>query len=231
MTAKAKGIISSVLSPACRVWLKSQVSQVEELHVHIAGGDRQILGGTIPQVEIAAAGAIYQGLSLGSIDLLAQNIRINLPQVMRGKPLRLLEPIQVAASAKFTEADLQASLAAPLLSQGINDLLNQILAADINHKSSGAIDWYHLQISPDRLSLRGKIATTSDIVPIDIRTGIKIKDGYLLHLAPLEIICPIELPGSDINSYTIDLGRDVNITELTLDRGQLICQGNIQVQP
>jgi hypothetical protein len=150
---------------------------------------------------------------------------------MRGKPLRLLEPIQVAASAKFTEADLQASLAAPLLSQGINDLLNQILAADINHKSSGAIDWHHLQIAPDRLSLGGKIATTNDTIPIDIHTGIKIKDGYLLHLDPLEIICPIELPGSDINSYTIDLGRDVNITELTLDRGQLICQGNIQVQP
>jgi hypothetical protein len=212
------------------VWLRSQVSQVEELHVNIAGGDRQILGGTVPQVTVTAIGAIYQGLSLGSIDLLAENIRINLPQVMRGKPLRLLEPIQVGASAKFTEADLQASLAAPLLSQGITDLLSQILVTDAQ-QLVGKIEWYHLSIGSHRLSLRGKIATATETVPIDIHTGISTIDGHQLHLDPLEITCPIDLPGSDLTSYLLDLGPDVNITNLTLDRGQLVCQGLIQVQP
>jgi hypothetical protein len=212
------------------VWLRSQVSQVEELHVNIGGGDRQILGGTIPQVTITAIGAIYQGLSLGSIDLRAENIRINLPQVMRGKPLRLLEPIPVGASAKFTEADLQTSLAAPLLCQGITDLLAQILATNAQ-ELTGQIEWYHLSIAPDRLSLGGKIATATTTVPIDIQTGISVIDGCQLHLDPLKITCPIDLPGSNLTSYLLDLGRDVNITELTLDRGQLLCQGTIQVQP
>jgi LmeA-like phospholipid-binding len=230
LVAQAKGIISSVLSPACRVWLRSQVSQVEELQVNIAGGDRQILGGTIPQVSVTAIGAIYQGLSLGSIDLLATNIRVNLPQVMRGKPLRLLEPINVEASAKFTEADLQASLAAPLLAGGITDLLAQILNTD-PQQLVGKITWERLSIAPDRLSLQGMITTPGVIVPIEIHTAIAVIDGHKLHLDPLEIICPIELFGSDVTSYVIDLGRDVNLTELTLDRAQLLCQGKIQVQP
>ena len=94
-----------MLSPACRVWLRSQVSHVDDLQVDIQGGSRQILGGTIPRVTVVAVGAIYQGLSLGSIDLIAENIRINLPQVIKGKPLQLLAPIAVMAGVKFSDRD------------------------------------------------------------------------------------------------------------------------------
>ena len=138
--------MGSVLAPACRVWLRSQVSQVDSLQVDIQGGSRQILGGTIPRVAVVAVGAIYQGLSLGSIDLIAENIRINLPQVLKGQPLRLLEPIAVIAEVKFSEADLQASLAAPLLSQAITDLFAQILAVN-PHQTNWLIDWHQLVIS------------------------------------------------------------------------------------
>lgn len=236
LTNQTKGIISSVLSPACRVWLRSQVSQVDNLHVDIAGGSRQILGGTIPRVAVIAAGAVYRGLSLGSIDLIAENIRINLPQVMRGQPLRLLEPIAVMAEAKFTEIGLQASLAAPLLSQAITDLLTQILAHDGSqiaspHSTDWTIDWHQIQIAPQQLILQGNLTAGGQTAPIQIAMGIGIRDGHILHLDPLAISCPLDLPGSSITSHQIDLGTDVRITQLQLTTGELICQGQIQVNP
>ena len=143
--------MGSVLAPACRVWLRSQVSHVEDIRVEIAGGSRQILSGTIPRVAVVAVGAIYQGLSLGSIDLVAENIRINLPQVLKGQPLGLLEPIAVTAEVKFSAADLQISLATPLLSQAITDLFTQIVGAQ--GQISWLIDWTRVQIFPQGTGL------------------------------------------------------------------------------
>ncbi len=222
--------MGSVLSPACRVWLRSQVSQVDDLHVDIQGGSRQILGGTIPQVAVVAVGAIYQGLSLGSIDLLAQNIRINLPQVIKGQPLRLLEPISVVADVKFSERDLQASLAAPLLAQALNDLLGQILASNPD-RDRWHIDWQQIQIAPSTLILQGNLTAGDRTAPIEISMGIDIHQGHILILDPLQINCSIDLPGSNIDTYRIDLGTDVNITQLQLVAGTLLCKGCIQVNP
>lgn len=230
MTGKTKGIIGSVLSPACGAWLRSQVSQVDELQVQIGGGSLQILGGTIPQITVVAVGAVYQGLYLGSIDLNAENIRVNLPQVVRGQPLCLLAPIPVQAVAKFTETDLQASLAAPLLSNAISDLLTQILATDAA-QSKWQIDWQQLQILPKTLVLQGNLTTIEGTAPLELRMSLEIVDGHILHLDPLAISCPIDLPGSNITSFKIDLGRDVNITELHLNEGLLLCRGQIQVNP
>jgi hypothetical protein len=229
-TNKGKGIVSSILSPACRAWLRSQVSQVDDLEVDIRGGSRQILGGTIPQVNVVAVGAIYQGLALGAIDLVATNIRINLPQVIKGQPLKLLEPIAVTAGVKFSEQDLQTSLAAPLLAQAVTDLLNQILAAN-SPQVHWLIDWQQLKISPQTLFLQGNLTLDGKTAPIEISMGIDIQAGHILQLDPLKIDCGLNLPGSDISRHLIDLGADVNITQLQLLAGELICKGQIQVNP
>jgi hypothetical protein len=220
------------------VWLRSQVSHVAELHVNIAGGSRQILGGTIPRVAVVAREAIYQGLALGTVDLIAENIRINLPQVIKGQSLRLLEPIAVTAAVKFSEADLQTSLASPLLSQAITDLITQILGADPQHPH-WTIDWQRLQIAPQTLHLNGRLTTAGQTVPIAISMGLSIENGHMLILDPLEINCslvdadgnPQPLPGSHLTHAQIDLGNDVNIDRLQLLAGESICHGQIQVNP
>jgi LmeA-like phospholipid-binding len=222
--------VGSVLAPACRVWLRSQVSHVEDIQVEIAGGSLQILGGTIPRVAVVAEGAIYQGLSLGSIDLVAENIQINLPQVLKGQPLGLLEPIAVTAEVKFSEKDLQASLAAPLLSQAITDLFTQILGAN-SQPPDWIVEWNQVHIVPQTLILHGKLTTEGQTALIEISMGIAIFDGQILHLDPLKITCSIDLPGSNITSHQIDLGDDVNITQLELLAGELLCQGGILVNP
>jgi LmeA-like phospholipid-binding len=198
--------------------------------VDIGGGSRQILGGTIPRVAVVAVGAIYQGLSLGSIDLIAENIQINLPQLLKGQPLRLLEPIAVMAGVKFSETDLQASLSAPLLAQAITDLFTQIIAPN-PPQTNWQIDWEQLQIAPQTLILQGNLTSHGQTAPIEISMGIDIYDGHILDLNPILITCSLDLPGGKINSHQIDLGNDVNITELTLITGELLCQGDIQVNP
>ena len=222
--------MGSILSPACRVWLRSQVSHVDDLQVKIAGGSIQILGGTIPQVQVVAVGAIYQGLSLGSIDLIAQNIRINLPQVLKGETLRLLQSIAVTAKVKFSETDLQASLISPILSQAITDLFTQILATSLE-AVNWSVEWERVRIDPQTLILQGNLTTDAQTVPIEISMGIAITNGHILQLDPLKINCAIDLPGINITSHSIDLGEDVNITKLQLVTGEILCQGLIKVNP
>ena len=223
-------MIGSLLAPACKAWLRSQVSQVESLEVDITGKSRLILGGMIPQVSVVATGAVYEGLSLGSIDLIAQNIQIDLQSVIKGQPLRLLAPINVLVEAKFTAVDLQASLAAPLLAQAISDLFAQILAVD---QTGWIVNWHQIQIGSRALILQGNLTLEAQPpTAIEISMGINLQDGHILQLDPIEISCSIkDLPGRDITQYQIDLGSDVNITQLTLTPGELICRCQIQVNP
>ena len=173
---------------------------------------------------------LYQELSLGSIDLIAENIRINLPQVLKGEALRLLESIAVTAKVKFSETDLQASLISPILSQAITDLFAQILATSLE-PVNWSVEWERVKIDPQTLILQGNLTTDAQTVPIEISMGIAITDGHILQLDPLKINCAIDLPGINITSHSIDLGEDVNITKLQLVAGEILCQGLIKVNP
>ncbi|NJO19656.1 MAG: DUF2993 domain-containing protein [Spirulinaceae cyanobacterium RM2_2_10] len=121
--AEGRAPLGRLLESAVQLWLRTQVERIDELQVAIAGRNRQILQGYIPEVALAARTAIYQGLHLERAALTGQNIRINLGQILRGQPLRLLEPITASGELFLTAANLQASLASPLLRQALTDLL------------------------------------------------------------------------------------------------------------
>lgn len=125
---KGLRLISRLLPPALRMWLHSQVEQVETLDFRIEGRDRDLLSGYIPQVRVTARQVVYQGFYLSAADLKAETIRINLGQVLRGKPLKLLAAFPVKAQIMLSEADLNASLVAPILQVGLADFLDQLLA-------------------------------------------------------------------------------------------------------
>ncbi|HEY9692369.1 MAG TPA: DUF2993 domain-containing protein [Oculatellaceae cyanobacterium] len=237
MTVKQSRIISTVLSPACGVWLRSQVEQVKELQVKITGGDRQIIGGYIPHISILADHAVYQGLHLSKINLSAENIRINLSQVIKGKPLRLLEPIPVTGQMLLEEADLKASLASPLLSTALTELLGTLLtSAGINQPNEffkdKPINWQQVTLEDNQLTIAGVLANKSDnLTPVAIRTGIQLASNHVLRLAPLQIDTPIESASRSLDSFELDLGSEVNIEELKIMPGQLVCRGAINVIP
>jgi predicted phage tail protein len=149
LQSHASRIISRILSPAVRLWLRSQVEQVEDLQFQIEGGDRQILSGHIPRVAIAARQVVYQGLHLSQMDLAGTGIRINLGQVLKGKPLKLLEIVPVEGEMQLQEADLNASLRAPILSGAVSELLvNQPNLLRLKKKLPSRI--YKCKFSPIR---------------------------------------------------------------------------------
>jgi LmeA-like phospholipid-binding len=226
VSSKPQGIISSLLAPACAAWLRTQVSEVASLDVQVAAKDRQILSGTIPSVSILATKTVYRGISLQKIKLLADQIEINLSQVMRGKPLRVLQPIEVEIEATIDDADLLSSLTAPLLAGAVNQLIAQVIALP---GEDWLLVWQDVRIETGKLTLQGQVQQESSLLPIKICTGIALLEGRIIHLAPLAIDC--ELVDKPVAAYSIDLGDEVNLRELVLGEGELHCAGQVRIRP
>lgn len=237
-------IISTIVSPALRLWLRSQVEHGEDLQVQVEGGDRQILSGNIPRVLISARNVIYQGLHLSQIYLKGTGIQINLGQVLRGKPLQLVEPVPVEVELILQEADLNASLQAPLLANALTEILVPLLQAGGSTTSiagelkSQSISLHNPQIAIDtgQLTLNtGVVSASGSTAAILIRTGLQLENDHVLQLN-----CPQQLPHANaeqglplegLENFKLDLGSDVALEELSLNPGQIVCRGQIMVVP
>lgn len=237
LKSKKSQIISKVLSPAVQLWLRSQVEEVESLQFKIIGGDRQILSGHIPTVFVAASRAIYQGLHLSQLQLEGSSIRVNLGQILKGKPLRLLEPVPVAGQLLLQDSDLHASLQAPLLSTAVTEFLSTLLqsnkitnlVADLKEQQ---ISWQQVNIAQDQLTLFGTLTDAmQQTTPIVIRAGLQLATPQLLKLNPFQIqISPTASP-FNFDGFQVDLGSDVDLQEIALTPGQLLCRGRLTVLP
>jgi LmeA-like phospholipid-binding len=219
-SSKPQGLISALLAPACTAWLRTQVSEVASLDVQVAAKDRQVLSGTIPNVAISATKTVYRGVSLQKIKLLADQIEINLSQVMRGKPLRLLQPIAIEIEATIADADLLSSLTAPLLADAVHQLITQATGLPSGEWS---LVWQTAKI-------QGQVQQGASFIPIDICTGVTLIAGHIVHLAPLLVNCEL-LGDKSLDSYSIDLGDEVNLRELVLENGELHCTGQVRIRP
>lgn len=236
--SKGSRLISKVLAPAMRLWVRSQVEHVDELQIDLQAGDREILSGYIQQVALSAQNAVYQGLTLSEIRLVGQNIRVNLGQVVRGKPLRILEPIPIQGSARLVESDLNASLNAPLLKSGVTEFLLTLLQSGAPELGKTDLNLQNLQIKlQERYVVIGAtiISTSGNETPIAIRTGFKLASPNLLALVDPQWLPHFNakrgLAIADLNGYTFNLGDETEIQALTLTQGQVACEGKLLVQP
>lgn len=240
---KQSRIISRVLSPAVRLWLRSQVEQIEDLQFEIRGGDRQILSGYIPKVVIFARKAIYQGLHLSQVELSGEEIRVNLGQVLKGEPLRLLGVVPVQGEVLLQEADLNASLQAPLLADALVEFLATLLQSGAPTDLLGAA-------SPDQLNLKNPqiligenqltlsaslISLSGNSTPFAIRTGLQLASGHEFQLDQPHWLPHLQakrgFPLKDLQGFKIDLGPEVDLQELTIGNHQICCRGRINVIP
>ncbi|MEH2369053.1 LmeA family phospholipid-binding protein [Nostoc sp.] len=222
-------IITQVLTTAVKLWLRAQVSQISELEVEIKASDRQLFSGRIPSVSVFATHAVYQGLLITQIQLIAENIRVNIGSVLKGKSLRLLETVPVVGDLIIDEKDLNASLSSDLLSTALNDLLVKVLPKD--YPQSQPIKWQEILLGNNQIILRGLRVTNSETTPLEICLGLQLLSGHELQLVDI----PIKPDQGDIlkdnYEYNLDLGSDVDIQELTLIPGKLVCRGRINVNP
>ncbi|MEH1830837.1 MAG: DUF2993 domain-containing protein [Nostoc sp.] len=222
-------IITQVITTALKLWLRAQVSQISELEVEIKASDRQILSGRIPSVSIFATHAVYQGLLITQIQLIAENIRINIGSVLKGQSLRLLETVPVVGDLIVDEKDLNASLSSDLLSTALSDLLVKVLPT--HYPKSQSINWQEILLENNQIILRGVRVTNSETTPLEICLGLQLLSGHELQVVHI----PIKPDQGDIlkdnYEYNLDLGSDVDIQELTLIPGKLVCRGWINVNP
>lgn len=226
---KHSRIISKVLSPAVRLWLRSLIEQVSNLEVKISASDRSLLTGQIERISISASGAIYQGLHLSQIHLVGENIGINLSQVLRGKPLRLLKPVPVSAELLLKEADLNASLRSPMLANALTDLLTTLLSP--TYTKARQVSCNKITLNRDQLIINADlIADNNSKLAVVIYLILSLASSHELLLQS-QLQEHLGLPLVDLDASTLDLGSEVNIQELSLSLGQLICRGKINVLP
>jgi len=230
-------LIGKILSPALKLWLRSQVDGVESLDIAIDGKDRQILRGYVPRVELTSDRAIYQGLQLGRVLLKGENIRINIGQVMKGKPLQLLEPIRVRGEVQISQSHLQSSLTSALLGNAFTELLIALLEHQGVDDPQAQLapyqfHWQAIALEHQSFQLRGQVTDqdgqTGDF---SLKARLQLVDAKSLHL---EDICLEGLPAisqQNLERLIVDLGNDVNIEALHLSDGELFCLGQLLIRP
>ncbi|MBW4515185.1 MAG: DUF2993 domain-containing protein [Timaviella obliquedivisa GSE-PSE-MK23-08B] len=234
-------LISKVLSPAVGLWLRSQVESVEALEFQIEGSDRQILAGYIPKVAIGAHQAVYKGFYLSQIELTGEAIRINLGQVLKGKPLRLLNVVPIRGRLWWNETDLNASLQSPLLANSLADffsiwlkefscLLPENLAQAM--KAPLALQEAQAMIDHDQVTLKLNWRSTPS-VSTTLRTRLRLVSGNQLKLEQPHLWACIagETSFAEMEDYEVELGTDVELQELRLEPGRLWVGGQINVLP
>jgi hypothetical protein len=229
-------MIDKLLTKAILFWLRTQTETVEELELEISGGDRKLLSGNIPQVSLSCSRAIYEGIHLRHIDLTAKNIRINIGQILKGKPLRLLEPVPIAGNLVITSEDLQKSIASSLLNMAFGDFLEAIWEKGDRPVATCPnrypIDWQEIQFLNDKFVLRGSIESNEgQIYPIVLRSGLELTDSHTLRLSPLQVEIAPPADNLTIQDLSVDLGESVSIEQLSLTEGCLTCTGGLQIMP
>ena len=246
-------LIGRLLPPAVKLWLRSQVESVEQLQIELSGRDRQIISGYLPGVSVSAQQVNYQGIQISDVQLSATDIRINVGQVVRGKPLRLLKAFPVVGTVLLSGDDLDASLSSPLLAEGLNGFWRSLVSrpdvADAVRDRYGALPLATnmtlarptVQTGSQCLALRFYPETSTDTAehPVIFSSVLSVIDGRFLKLTDprwLESLDQLSQPtaGDPIESlegYQWNLGRDTQLSQLVIQPSQLLCKGEITVLP
>ncbi|MDB9528747.1 DUF2993 domain-containing protein [Oscillatoria sp. CS-180] len=240
-------LISRILPPAIRLWLTTQLDDVENLIFRIEGRDREILSGHISNVSLSAERAVYQGIHLSQAAVQASGIHINLGQVIRRQPLRLLAPFPVSGTALLSATDLNKSLQSPLLGEGLYDFLVLLaksqpeadyLKTVLGHLPERTVLSHYQPIAAiesHNLILRLVPRPEHAVSPVAISTQLEIREGHRLCLkAPHWLIddnSTDTAPLPAIHGFEIDLGSEVTLTHCEIQSDHVALSGTVQVLP
>lgn len=236
MTTKPNRFISKILSPAVRLFLRSQIEKAENLEFTIDAGNRDIFAGIIPLVNLSAHKAVYQGLHLSDVNLTAKDISINLKEVMRGKPLKLLNPVLLSGEVFLEKSDIKTSLSSSLLSNALVDLL-EIIIPDISNNSELSIKdnkiiWEQIDLADSEFKLGGNYTDLSgNKYAIMLRASLELIGSNQLKLTLLDIKLPPNFPEAKTNIFDLDLGTEVNIKEMNISADKISAQVDLTVLP
>jgi hypothetical protein len=238
-----RGLVSRILEPALQFWLRSQVESVATLQVHLEGGDRQVLSGSIPLVRLEAEQAVYRGLHLTRVQICGSNICINIGQVIKGKTLKLLDPIPVDLEVWLQTTDVRASLQSKLFQTAlietlpifVGDRMTDALGKDLQPKDL-TLQNLDLQIGVDRLRFTSiLVASNGNAIPMGIQTGLVLDGPSSLTLKNPEWLPTLQskrgLALHDLEGHRFDLGPEATLKVLSITPEGIHIQGRLVVMP
>jgi hypothetical protein len=227
-------IVSALLQPVVGAWVRSKVDKVDNLQVQLGGGDRELLGGTIPQAQVSGDNLLYEGLKISRVELDGENIRLNVSDVLqKGQSLRLLEPTPIGVRMELTEADLNESLKAPLIQK-------QLAAARVKLPIGNGepvafrVSNPQVKLQEGQLLLDANVATPNgQTVPVKLSSGLLPQNGRQLVLVDPNWLTATgeSIPVAGLNNLALDLGDDIAVDELELKTGMATYRGQLTVQP
>lgn len=240
-----RGLIHRVLEPAIQFWLRSQVESVSSLEVHLEGGDRQILSGYLPQVQLNTQKVVYRGLHLSQIEIIGHNLRINIGQMLKGKAFRLLEPIAIDLNVMLQAQDAQVSLHSELFQSAIIDALQLLVGEQIAETLGQPMSSEDLTLQNPTLALAQNTLRFSAVlrthqgdksVPVALQTALTLgSDFHTLSLEHPEWLptpnAKRGLPLHDLHGYTFDLGPQTQIQTLLITPEGIFIEGQLTVLP
>jgi hypothetical protein len=126
-----------------------------------------------------------------------------------------------------------------LLSSALTEFLTSLLISDqqtsIDHNLTDkqlSFSWQTMVINLGQLTLTGMITKgTLAPTPIIIGAGLQLASPHQLRLNPFQIQMLPDLEPHNLDGLEVDLGADVDLQELSLTPGELMCRGRLSVLP
>jgi hypothetical protein len=233
-----------ILEPALYLWLRSQAESIQNLQVRLESSDRQLLAGTVAQVQLTATQVIYRGLHLSQVAFTGHNIRLNLGQVLKGAPLQLLAPAPVNFVVDIQAADMQASLGSSLLQKALLQVLQVLVGEQLTEVIGAPItdtDWILREPILTLGAANLRFSTTlhhpaqQQSIPVALQTGLKLISPHVLALDHPEWLVTAKarrgLPLNDLDGYQFDLGPQIQFQDFAISAHGLSGNGQLCVIP
>ncbi|MFP4336775.1 MAG: DUF2993 domain-containing protein [Halothece sp.] len=213
--------LTTILTPALRIWLKSQLDSLTQLQLEIKSSDQQLLQGMIPKVLLKSELAIYKGLHFDQISLIAEQLQVNIHQILKGQSLQLLHPLPISGKIRITQAHLNDSLSSSLLQSGLQDFLASLL----KNNSFSSLQWKKITLQSNQFLLEGKLLHS-------LQDSISIQANVDLTSPQHLLISPIAVQGFALNQEEItpvefDLGSQVYLQDLKITQEAIFLEGRI----
>jgi hypothetical protein len=169
--------------------------------------------------------------------LRGENIRINIGQVIKGKPLKLLEPIRVSGELQISQSHLQASLTSTLLASAFAELLVALLTEQgVENPQEQLQDytflWQAIALEHQSFQLKGEVqdpqGQSHDLL---VQARLQLASPKTLHLEDITLLGLPAIANQNLERLTVDLGEDVDLESLDLNNGELFCLGRVLIRP
>lgn len=234
------------------LWLRSQLTQVEDLQIQLLGrGDnelsiQQLMSGQIPQISLKAQRVVYQGLHFSQVHFISNKIPVNLGRILQGHPFQLLAPVPVNIELILEESDFNASLHSSLLLESLKGILldwlkshPQQLKLALRHLDTPE-QLAQLQVKNLKINLTQQIIFRADLpiepaqsLPLTIHASIRNIEPHKLQLESFQ--CWIQTSEKVVSltlaPHAIVLDPQITIQEIELQEEQLICRGQVMLLP